>query len=612
MGRSSSVNSSIKIAKSKSFPVGGVFTAPTRLVGNRVLVTGCAAGGSSGNGVAGGNVSSAAYGAGLFYCTNAVGAPSQANMLDPYTRAKHATSTTVLAASTGGGFMAASEDGFVITITNGAPSSPFAVSRNYGDTWATYYQTTTTLGANGVAISPINTDLALFSNSGRYIEYTLDRGVTWVGSFSFNFSTNMAVMTGCKFLKDKFALFGGITTGTAGVVTSIETPSSTYANWTQTTVFASTQVNDIDYDPITGIFVAVGNTGSIATATSLTGTWTVRASGTTDHLTGVKFANGVWVTVGATGRVCKSTDSGATWAATTVGVTTFSGTRSIAYASLMGANGTWFIKSAIATTIYSSKDNAVTWVASTAGTNNYVIASPVSAITSSTSSVSITKDGINWYPYQTSLKDGGDFVVVDKTGEKLRLAGGQGTTTYFGGNGGSTEGLGSIAPTGSNQPGLGEGGTGGAGGTVRIPPTGAGGLVVTASNPCFGGGAAKQLVDITATPGRKFPGGSGTTNTTSGYVGGGSSIFGRGGSGLEDVSVGATAQKGQGAGAGAGSNNAAFGSAGAAESCYRYEVAVSPGGSLYISVGLKNDDNSITPNFQGNSGTCLIEWEEYV
>ena len=62
-------------------------------------------------------------------------------------------------------------------------------------------------------------------------------------------------------------------------------------------------------------FVAVGKNGTILTSADGI-TWTSRASGTTNHLTGFDYGNSIFVAVGYSGLILTSTD-GITWTSRT-------------------------------------------------------------------------------------------------------------------------------------------------------------------------------------------------------------------------------------------------------------------------------------------------------
>jgi photosystem II stability/assembly factor-like uncharacterized protein len=70
-------------------------------------------------------------------------------------------------------------------------------------------------------------------------------------------------------------------------------------------------VEKTEKDKTKGLFVSVGNSGTILTSTDGT-TWTKRISGTSESLYGVTYGNGLFVTVGIRGTILTSSD-GTTW-----------------------------------------------------------------------------------------------------------------------------------------------------------------------------------------------------------------------------------------------------------------------------------------------------------
>ena len=79
-------------------------------------------------------------------------------------------------------------------------------------------------------------------------------------------------------------------------------------------------LNDVHY--ANGIFIAVGDTGTIKTSTDAF-TWTSVTSGTTQHLNGVNYNtdDNVWIVVGDNNVILQSTDNGTTWESSSVFLT---------------------------------------------------------------------------------------------------------------------------------------------------------------------------------------------------------------------------------------------------------------------------------------------------
>lgn len=76
-------------------------------------------------------------------------------------------------------------------------------------------------------------------------------------------------------------------------------------------------LNEVAYGD--GVFVAVGNAGTIITSADGGATWTLRPSGTIHPLYGITCGNGIFVAVGDHGTVTTSFDGGNTWTPKVVG-----------------------------------------------------------------------------------------------------------------------------------------------------------------------------------------------------------------------------------------------------------------------------------------------------
>jgi hypothetical protein len=90
-----------------------------------------------------------------------------------------------------------------------------------------------------------------------------------------------------------------------------------------------------------GLFVAVGDLGTILTSLDSGVTWKIRTSGTKELLSSVTFGNGLFVAVGDSGTILISPD-GATWTIKTSGTTAY--LFSVAYGnSLLGGQASQFV-----------------------------------------------------------------------------------------------------------------------------------------------------------------------------------------------------------------------------------------------------------------------------
>lgn len=83
--------------------------------------------------------------------------------------------------------------------------------------------------------------------------------------------------------------------------------------WTQQTdPFGTSSVNDIGYSSDLSMWIVVGYTGKIFTASDPTSTWTPRSSGTTERFSSVETGNNLVVAVGADGTT-SVTSNGTSW-----------------------------------------------------------------------------------------------------------------------------------------------------------------------------------------------------------------------------------------------------------------------------------------------------------
>jgi photosystem II stability/assembly factor-like uncharacterized protein len=94
--------------------------------------------------------------------------------------------------------------------------------------------------------------------------------------------------------------------------------------WTQrTSGFGSTNINDVGF--ANGVWCAVGDTGKMFTATDPTGTWTSRTSGLAVGINGISYGNGLWAINGAGGEIRTATDPTGTWTGRTSTLTRSNG-----------------------------------------------------------------------------------------------------------------------------------------------------------------------------------------------------------------------------------------------------------------------------------------------
>lgn len=133
-------------------------------------------------------------------------------------------------------------------------------------------------------------------------------------------------------------------------------PDGTTFTWTKRATSTATTAQLRRVAVGGGMHVAVGNTGTIASAADPTDTWTLRSSGTTAHFNDVVYGSGAFVAVGVNGTVSRSTD-GINWTTTTLGVMPFF---SVTY-----LNG-HFVVTSQSNNYYTSTDG-ITWTGRTTG-----------------------------------------------------------------------------------------------------------------------------------------------------------------------------------------------------------------------------------------------------
>ena len=206
-----------------------------------------------------------------------------------------------------------------------------------GTIWSTL-NTLSTKGFNAVTAS--STQLVTVGEDG--IIYTSQNGVNWLGVneaviVSVNGSSNEIIVPSTAGFQVGDTVrftssFDVISSSTSYTISAI--PSTTQVQLTSTTLTGvvptittymylyprTATLNDVHY--ANGIFIAVGDTGTIKTSTDAF-TWTSVTSGTTQHLNGVNYNtdDNVWIVVGDNNVILQSTDNGTTWESSSVFLT---------------------------------------------------------------------------------------------------------------------------------------------------------------------------------------------------------------------------------------------------------------------------------------------------
>ena len=186
-----------------------------------------------------------------------------------------------------------------------------------------------------------------------------------------------------------------VTAGTSGALYTSSSTTFADGTWTsRTSSFGTTNIYAVASNG-TSQYVAVGDTGKLATSPDAT-TWTQRTSsfGTTE-IRNVAYGNGYWVAVGGTGKVAHSTD-GTTWTQVTTGV---SGT----VYSVAWGNGLWAIGGSSGT-IYTATDPTGTWTSrtSTLSSIQFIHYAKSQSIwiagtdTGTTGALASSTDGLTW------------------------------------------------------------------------------------------------------------------------------------------------------------------------------------------------------------------------
>lgn len=577
---------------------------------NALFLTGCAAGGANTD-VTGiteiynsGTANEAAVGLvangssaylhfyhGSSYTTNGI--------LDPIGRkfARRNLNTTPSTAS--GGPAVFLDNGVVVTIGGSVSGSNNAYSLTFGSdmisaigAWAVTPYGTGCIAAKKVSADTPPTDATVFSIQGGTGAAVIQGLNTTVTSTTYTTS-----VTG---LFDSIHCAGGYYIAAARYNTTTRltyAPDTvkTTAGWSTITIDAANaiKINAIEYNG--SQFVAVGDNGVIYTATTLTGAWTARTSGSTQNLTAIVWNPTLakWLAIGNGAESLCSSD-GITWtrnaaalsgsSKSTRNVCVYNGYFIVAGGSGAGTNGYYSTDGSTWSTFVSPDGANQIWACAGVGCGVIIAGTtPAKCYT-----IRDFSGLISFESFDTSY-DGGRLAVRDSSGNlRYYLEGGVGKY------GGSSNGLVSA-------------GTGvGMGGNAK---TGHGGAAITVgTNPdlyCGGAGYPAELVQPSMY-GVKLPGGNASDNTASSFSGAGASSFGFGGNG------GFQSDRNYASGPGAGmispTNTTSTVSGGGGESVVRAMVPVVPGETLYISRGLASIKN-IGGNYHKSAhGVAKLEY----
>ena len=167
----------------------------------------------------------------------------------------------------------------------------------------------------------------------------------------------------CKYLGGVWVAIGhtGVSTGQLATTDDIILNAFTI-NTSLNTAFGGSNVSGITYG--NGVWVVVGSSGKIATATDPEGTWTLNGTTASEALSDVHYANGVFVAVGGSGAsagvIYTATDATSTWTSRTPGVN--EQLESITYEP---SSGRWLATHSTDPTIEYAADPTSTWNAVT-------------------------------------------------------------------------------------------------------------------------------------------------------------------------------------------------------------------------------------------------------
>lgn len=244
-------------------------------------------------------------------------------------------------------FVAVGSGGLILTSSDSTATSWTNQTVGNSDLLGVNYQNSTyiALGKNSKA---------LYSNDGTnwyrslidsFVAVTTDGSLGWAitswgdvykaTGTSFVYVTT--VDTGIENFTNIYNNGAGIfivTTGSGKIYTS-----SNGLNWTSRTSGVSTGLNEVYYDSVNKIFVIVGDSGVILTASPSGGlpqvtTWVSQTSGTTNNLISVsQLSSTTWIAVGTSGTIVTSPNA-TTWTTRSSGVTV--DLRSVTVANLGG------------------------------------------------------------------------------------------------------------------------------------------------------------------------------------------------------------------------------------------------------------------------------------
>lgn len=469
----------------------------------------------------------------------------------------------------------------------------------------------------GLAVNPsVRTDPAVMvGDAGRVYSLANAANSTSASDHSI---PGISQPTGVKFLNGEYVMFGQNASNRPSV--AVPTVPRVFSAWTTYVLDGAVTgaINDLVWAASLGLWVAVGASGRIYTATTLAGPWTLRTSGTAQPLRGVRFANGILLAYGDGGAICRSVD-GITWTNPTgAGASNF--TREACAYSAVGNR--WYLGHSTGTGIVTfSTDNALTWTASA----NILSSNPTLGIHISgdrvvfvSNSTSIFTAPLNASPVAANVLQVAspqttnrcDTIIFRDGVEQFRLrGGGNGLTGSVGGNGGSYR---APEPAGQGSgPGIGwagRGGESGTAGTDRLRQTERGGLG-SSSNGGGGGAPAFEMLMDAGVTNFFVPGASGSSayNTNTPGSGGGGSIFAPGGNAFDVARL-----PGRGS-CSWNDGSVTFGAGGGGEGVCRASVPVTAGSVIEASPGLsfRALPGSANSNGQcGGDGLVFIEWDE--
>lgn len=153
------------------------------------------------------------------------------------------------------------------------------------------------------------------TTNNTYYYYSTD-GVNWIPKI-LNTGENFSMHSNtCKFINNRFVFTTGYRTSRSGQQISstkqfYETTDGINVTRHDYTIQESNSTATMDIDYKNGMYVSVGELGSIFTSTNLSN-WTRRTSGTTLKLVGITYGKGQFVITGDKGTILTSTD-GVNW-----------------------------------------------------------------------------------------------------------------------------------------------------------------------------------------------------------------------------------------------------------------------------------------------------------